>query len=192
MYEIKEEKRIFDNYFKVDEALVKHTSKEGKVTEFSKMKLIRKDASAVFIYNEETGKVIFVKQYRYAIANHVSEPVLEIAAGTIDEGELPLETAKREVLEECGYKVKDENIHLTSSFFVTPGYSSEVIYLYHATVTNEDKIHEGGGNETENENIEVVEIDYPEFLELLNNNKIDDGKTLIASLFASVKLHKLE
>ena len=71
------------------------------------------------------NKFIFEKQYRYAL----NEEIIEMPAGKLEEGEIPLEAAKRELLEETGYRPL-EMIHLGDSY-PTPGYSTEVIHLYY-------------------------------------------------------------
>lgn len=157
-------------------------SENGSKKQFDRLRVKRPDAVAVFIYNRESEKVILTRQFRYAIADKVKEPVLEIMAGKIDGSDSPLETAVREAEEECGYKVKKENLRPLAEFFASPGYTSEKFYLYYAEVTNTDKTSGGGGLADENEYIEIVELSYSEFIGLLEAGKIEDGKTLMAGL----------
>jgi len=154
---------------------------------FARLRLNREDASAVLILNTETDKIILTKQFRYAISSKIKEPIMEIVAGRIDEGEKPLQAAIREVEEEVGYRIRPENIQLLVSCFASPGYSSECFYIYYATVTNADKISEGGGLETENEYISVVEMDSKEFKSLIKTGNIKDAKTYIAGLYLALQ-----
>ena len=184
MYKLLSERTVFSDIFHLEEGRIQYTDEAGKPhKEFSRLRLNRQNASAVFIYNQETKKVVLVRQFRYAIAAKSPEPILEIMAGRISVGEDPLETALRESIEECGYRIRKENIQLLSSFFASPGYSSEKFFLYYATVTNADKVALGGGLEDEDEYIEVVEMTYPDFFKLLDENKIEDAKTLMAGLY---------
>lgn len=149
---------------------------------FSRLRINRPDASAVLVFNTETQKVILTRQFRYAISAKTKQPIYEIVAGKLDKGEDPLQAAIRETEEEIGYKVKPENIKHLVSCFASPGYSSEKFHLYYATVTNADKIHDGGGMKNENENIEVIELPLNEFNELIRSGKIEDAKTYVAGL----------
>ena len=187
MLHIKEEKCIYDNHFVIDEAVIAHTDNHGNTATFKRMKLQRQDAAVVFVYNTESRKVILTRQFRYAIAAKTKAPILEIVAGKVDGEEEPVQTAFREVEEEVGYRVKKENMQFICSFFASPGYSSEKFHFYHATVKNEDKGSRGGGLKQENEYIEIVEMDYNAFIQLVDENQIEDAKTLIAALH--IKLH---
>ena len=61
--------------------------------------ILHKGAAAIVPVDDE-GRIIFVRQYRHPIG----EELLEIPAGLLEEGEEPLESAKRELEEETGYK----------------------------------------------------------------------------------------
>ena len=68
--------------------------------------------------------VLLERQYRYPLRRHF----IELPAGKIEPGEPPLETARRELVEECGYEAA-EWWHL-ATLHPCIGYSDEVIELY--------------------------------------------------------------
>ncbi|MDQ3191667.1 MAG: NUDIX hydrolase [Bacteroidota bacterium] len=179
----------YNGFLKVEKAKIEFTDKQDKVQSFSRERVNREDAAGVFIYNKESGNVILTKQFRYAVADKTKGLVLEIMAGKVSSGEDPLETALRETIEECGYKVKKENINLIASVFTSPGYTSEKIYLYYAEVSNDDRVNEGGGLEDEHEFIDVIEMPLKTLLNLVDNGDIQDSKTLLTALW--VKVNKL-
>ncbi len=181
MVKILNEKIIFKDKLIIEKAEIKDEHNNN----FSRLRLKREDASAVLILNTETDKVILTKQFRYAISSKIKEQIIEIVAGKIDEGEEPLQAAIREVEEEVGYRIKPENIKLLVSCFASPGYSSEQFYIYYATVTNVDKISEGGGLKTEH--ISVVEMSSTEFKGLIKTGNIKDAKTYIAALYLALQ-----
>jgi nudix-type nucleoside diphosphatase (YffH/AdpP family) len=153
--------------------------------EFNRLRINREDASVILVVNTETKNVILTKQYRYAASSKSDGMILEIVAGKIDkEGEDPNETALREIEEEVGYKAKPENLHFLFSCFTSPGYTSERFNYFYATVTNDDKISEGGGLKDENEDIEVVEVGIEEFKRMIEKGGLDDAKTVTAGLYA--------
>jgi len=137
---------VYDGYFKVN----KHTIKDGN-NEYTREVFDRKNSVAGIVHDTVKDKYLFVKQYRPGADGEM----IEIVAGSMDiEGEKPEEALKREVTEEMGYKVDHMN-HL-KDFYLSPGGTSEVISLFYVEVS--EKISEGGG--IDNENIEVIEVDY--------------------------------
>jgi ADP-ribose pyrophosphatase len=181
--EVIAQKRVYDEYLKIDEGTVKETSETGEETTYSRFALTRPDAVAVLVYNSDTDEVVLVKQHRYPVDVHggVDGDLYEIVAGKMDEGEESKETALREVREEIGYDIKEDNMIFMSEYFPSPGYSSEKIYLYAATVTDEDKTSEGGGVEGEHENIEIHNIPATEFFNMIASGEIIDGKTIMGA-----------
>ncbi|MGZ3862240.1 MAG: NUDIX domain-containing protein [Bacteroidia bacterium] len=172
------EKTVFDDTFVI---------KKGEITTgdktFSKLYLKREDAVALFILNTDSDMVILTRQFRYPIAGKTKEHILEIVAGKIEGEDEPLLTALRETEEETGYKIEPRNIRPLFSCFSSPGYSAERFFIYYATVTNANKIAEGGGKKSENEYIEVVPIKRNEFFEFVKNGGIKDAKTLLAAMY---------
>lgn len=181
---ILQEQEVFNDTLIVQKALIKRRN-----SKYERVRLKRVDAVAVFLYNTDTKKVVLVRQFRYAISDKVKGPILEIMAGKIDGNDSPEATAIREAEEECGYRLDKKNLKLISEFFASPGYTSEKFYLYYCAVTNADKIAAGGGLAEENEDIEIVEMDYNDFMVKLDSGEINDAKTIIAGLY--VQLHGL-
>ena len=136
----------YDGYFKVN----KHTIKDGD-NEYTREVFERGNSVAGIVHNTVTDKYLFVQQYRPG----ADGPMIEIVAGSMDiPGEKPEECLKREVTEEMGYKV--DHINHLRDFYSSPGGTSEVVSLFYVEVS--EQIDLGGG--VDNENIEVVEVDY--------------------------------
>lgn len=165
--------------------------REGELSDggkhFKKLGVDREDAAAVLILNTDTNKVVLTKQFRYPLSFKISENILEIVAGKIDEDEEPVHAAIREAEEEAGYKIKKENIKLLLSCFSTPGYSGERFFIYYAIVTKADKVSEGGGKKDEHEHIEIIEMPRHEFDDLIRSGGIQDAKTYLAGLYLLMK-----
>jgi nudix-type nucleoside diphosphatase (YffH/AdpP family) len=183
MTTILKERIVFEGKLTLEEAQI-----EAKGKQFSRLRVNREDAVAVLILNEQSGKVILTRQFRYAIMDKTEQSILEIVAGKVNEEEDPLETAIRETEEETGYRIKKENTRLLLSCFTTPGYSSERLFIYSTHVTNADKVSEGGGLQEENENIEVVEMELSEFIGQIRKGRFNDAKTYLAGMH--LLLHK--
>ena len=120
----------------------------------------------------EAGKVLLIKQYRYP----VDEVIYEIPAGKLELDEDVVDCAGRELREETGYSA--EKFTKLFEFFPTPGYSTETIYIYQA-----EDLRFVGRDLEEGEYIEVVPKSREELRELLKAGKIKDSKTLIAVMY---------
>jgi len=180
--ELISERRVYDEYLKIDEGTVKETSDTGEEETYKRFALTRPDAVAVLIYNADTDKVILVKQHRYPVQVHgIDGDIYEIVAGKMDGDEAPSDTAIREAMEEVGYEIKEDKMIFMSEYFPSPGYSTEMIHLFAATVTNEDKKSDGGGVEGEHENINIIEVPAPEFFNMISTGEIVDGKTIMGA-----------
>lgn len=175
------EERDYDKYFKIDKATIKETSESGEETTYNRFKLTRPNAVAVILYNSDDDTVVLIKQHRYPTHEKVNGDIYEIVAGKMDEGEDPAQTAIREVEEEVGYKIPEDKLIYMSNFFASPGYSSEIIYLYAASVTNSDRISGGGGLQGEHENIEIHHVPVAEFFNMFVTGEIIDAKSIIGA-----------
>ncbi|HOK29520.1 MAG TPA: NUDIX hydrolase [bacterium] len=113
------------------------------------------------------NKVFLVRQYRHP----AGEVLWEIPAGIFGEGETPEECAIRELREETG--LFPLNLVRLGEVFVSPGCSTEKIYLFYA-----DKFKSDPLPKDEDENIEVGEFDIDTFRDMIEEGKIRDGKTL--------------
>lgn len=122
-------------------------------------------------------KFIFEKQYRYAL----QEEIVEMPAGKLEKGEVPLEAAKRELLEETGYRPL-EMIHLGDSY-PTPGYSAEVIHLYYCPKAVKEMRHLDS-----DENIELIYLSLKEIEKMVADNTIKDSKTVSAIYLYKTKI----
>ena len=112
------------------------------------------------------GSVVLVRQYRHPIGGEL----LEIPAGKVDPGEEPLEAAKRELLEETGYRAASWT-HL-ARFYIAPGYSNELMDLFLAEGL--EKAGEFDAREIE----ELVVLSRAEVREWLREGKFEDVKTI--------------
>lgn len=118
-------------------------------------------------------KFIIEKQYRYAL----DQEIYELPAGKLEEGEVPIEAAKRECLEETGYKPL-EMIHL-GDMSPTCGYSSEIIHFYYCPKSVKAERHLDS-----DEVIDIMYMSLEEIEALIKEDKIVDSKILaVLSLY---------
>ncbi len=133
-----------------------------------KREIVEHSGGACVLYVKE-GKVLLVRQYRYAYG----ESLYEIPAGKLERGEDPILAAKRELEEEAG--VLADDLRLLYVLYPTPGYTNEKIYIYHALSANEGRVHLDEG-----EFLDVEYIPLEKAKEMLKNGEIKDAKTIVA------------
>lgn len=133
---------------------------------------------AVAMINDE-GKFFMVEQYRYA----QQKVLLEYPAGKMERGEDPLETAKREIIEETGYSGKDF-VYL-GRMVPTGAYLEEKIEMYMATT---DQYL--GQNLDVDEFVSVSTKLIDELIEMIMNREIEDGKTIAMTFMIKEMLER--
>lgn len=125
--------------------------------------------------NPKDPEIILIRQYRHAVGQFL----LELPAGRIEPKEAPLAAAKREMIEETGFRAKRWT--MLTKYFASPGFLGESMQIYLAR-----DLREGTANPEEDEHIEIVRTPLSQALALIAAKKIHDGKTLIGvSLYAA-------
>lgn len=174
-----EEEVIFDEFFTVKRASLRHEKFDGSMSEeLRRYSFEKNDAVAALIYHREKDAVLLVRQHRYPPMKHGLGWLVEVVAGGVNEGESPDQAIRREIEEEAGYRVQAcTPIH---DMYVSPGVFSERIKLYMAEVSGEDRINGGGGADDEDEDIELVWIRGEDVEGWLARNRVLDAKTIVA------------
>ncbi len=134
---------------------------------------------AVAIVAVDNGKILLERQYR-----HTARKVLwEVPAGTREEGEEPEDCALRELEEETGYKAN--TIRRLFQFYAAPGYSKEIIHVFLA-----EGLRRGRPNPDDDESVETVPVPLEEALRMIEENAIEDSKSIAALLYYSCFVKK--
>jgi len=185
--QIQQKKRILDDFFKVDEVHLRYERFDGQMSPLvRRLNFERGDSVAVLLFNPKSQHILLVNQFKYPAYEKGPGWIMETVAGMIDANESSENAAHREVEEETGYKVgKLEHI---STFYVSPGGSSERIILYYAEVDETNKIGTGGGDAREDEDIMLVELSLPEALNRIQSGEIVDAKTIVGILWLQNRL----
>jgi ADP-ribose pyrophosphatase len=144
--------------------------------------VIRHNGSVVILAVDESVNpadpdVILERQYRHAAGQFL----FELPAGKIDAGEAALAAAKREMIEETGYRAKKWKMLV--KYFASPGFLGEWMQIYLA-----QEIRAGEAQPEADEQIEVLRVPLSEAMKMVAEGKIHDGKTLIGlSLYDSAR-----
>lgn len=142
----------------------------------SKREIVRHQGAVAVIPVTAEGKIIMVEQYRKPL----EKSIIEVPAGKLEAGESPDVTAIRELEEETGYTTKPENLTFVDSFYTSPGFADEIMYIYFT-----DKLEklEKPVEVDDDEFLELVEMSLDEALEAMKEQRIHDAKTNYAMMY---------
>ena len=154
---------------KVVELKVEQVVEPGDVR--TTREVVYHSGSVVVIPHLPDGRLILVRQYRHA----VKETLWELVAGGMERGETPRQSARRELMEEAGYRAR--LLKPLLEFYPSPGILSEKMHLVDASDLTPSK-----GQPDADERIEVGFFTVNKVKEMIRNNEIRDAKTLVGIL----------
>jgi ADP-ribose pyrophosphatase len=140
----------------------------------AKLEMVHHPGGAAIVALDDMGRVCLVRQYRHAANGYI----WEFPAGKIDNKEPPLQTAQRELEEEAGRRAREWRS--LGDFLPSPGFLTEVVYLFLATGLTEVS------NRLEaSEVLEAHWLPFDEVLRMAHSGELRDGKSLAALLRAA-------
>ena len=128
--------------------------------------------SVVILAHAGDGRIVLVRQYRYP----AREFLWELIAGGLEPGEKPLAAARRELLEETGYRAR--KCRLLFDFFPSPGILTEKMFLVEATELTRSIAHPDP-----DERIEVGHFTPVQLMKMIKSGRIRDAKTLVGLMW---------
>ena len=145
----------------------------------------RGNGAAILLYNKVQKTVILTSQFRMPtyINGNETGMMIEACAGLLDEDN-PEDCIRRETEEETGYIVSE--VHKVLEVYMSPGSVTEILYLFVAEYSKEQKITEGGGLEHEEEDIDVLELPFEEAIHMVKTGEIKDAKTVLLLQYAQI------
>ena len=133
--------------------------------------VVRHKGAVAVLAVDKNGEAFFVRQFRYPIGQELPE----VPAGKLEAGEIPLECAKRELLEECG--VSAESWTELGPVYISPGFCDEVIWFFFAK-----DLSMKGQRLDEDEFLDVIKMPFAEALEKAKTGFFRDAKTQLIVL----------
>ncbi|MFT5861388.1 MAG: GDP-mannose pyrophosphatase NudK [Flavobacteriales bacterium] len=179
---------LSDNWYTLRKVTYEFQNKEGNWETHKREVYDRGSGATILLYNSDSKKVVLTRQFRLPTYVNGNEDglLIEACAGLLD-ADNPEDCIRKETEEETGYKVTDVKKIFES--YMSPGSVTEILYFFVAKYTQEMKVSDGGGIAEEQENIEVLELDFEEAYAMIAAGAIKDGKTIMLLQYA--KINKL-
>jgi nudix-type nucleoside diphosphatase (YffH/AdpP family) len=179
---------LSDNWYVLKKTTFDLRRRDGTWQTQSRETYDRGNGAAILLYNRERQTVVLTRQFRYPVYVNgcVNGMLIEACAGLLDR-EDPETCIRREVEEETGYHLSQ--VSKLFEAYMSPGSVTEKLYFFAAEYEMRSDVAQGGGDASEGEDIETLEMTFDEALRRVTSGEIQDGKTIL--LLQHAKLTKL-
>ncbi|MES2646786.1 MAG: NUDIX domain-containing protein [Bacteroidota bacterium] len=137
-----------------------------------------KDGVTILLYNKQQRTILLTRQFRLStyLNKNATGFLIESCAGALDEDD-PEACVMREVQEETGFEVT--GLSKAFSAYMSPGNSTEILHYFIGTYSKNRKPAKGGGKSEEQEDIEVLELDFDHAFGMIGTGEIKDANTIL-------------
>jgi GDP-mannose pyrophosphatase NudK len=185
---IVEEKVLSDNWYVLRRFTFDYQKKDGTWERQAREAYDRGNGATILLYNRPEQKVILTRQFRLPtyINGNPTGMLIEACAGLLDKDN-PEDCIRRETEEETGYQI--EEVQKVFEAYMSPGSVTELLHFFVGEYSKAMRVSDGGGHDDEQENIEVLEMDFDEAVAMIRRGTIRDAKTIMLLQYAQI--HKL-
>lgn len=178
-------KLLSDNWYTLNKFTYDFKLNSGKWIEQQRECYDRGNGAAILLYNKDKGTVVLTKQFRMPtyINGNNDGFMVEACAGLLDDDN-PEDCIRKEAEEETGYRISEVTKVLEA--YSSPGSVTEILHFFVAEYSAEMKVSEGGGVQSETEDIEVLELPFSDALKMIVSGEIVDMKTIILIQYAQI------
>lgn len=179
---------LSNNWYTLKKITYEYFKKDGTRQTQTREAYDRGNGATILLYNKAQQTVILTSQFRMPtfVNGNKTGMLIEACAGLLDNDNAE-DCIRRETEEETGYKIT--NIKKIFEAYMSPGSVTEMLYFFIAGYSKEMKVHEGGGLDHEQEDIEVLELPFNTALQMIDTGEIKDAKTII--LLQYIRLHNI-
>jgi len=175
---------LSNNWYTLKKITYDFQRKNGQWVSQSREAYDRGNGATILLYNKEKKTVILTRQFRLPsyINGNESGMLIETCAGLLDKDN-PEDCIRRETEEETGYKVS--SVKKVFEVYMSPGSVTEILFFFIAEYSKNMKVNEGGGVD-DDEDIEVLEVDFEKAYSQIHTGEIKDAKTIILLQYAKL------
>jgi len=175
---------LSDNWYVLRKVTFDYRLKNGTWQTQNREAYDRGNGAVILLYNNSTKTVILTQQFRMPtyLNGNESGMLIEACAGLLDKDNAE-DCIKKETQEETGYEI--HKIQKVFEVYMSPGSVTELLYFFVAEYSKDQKTNDGGGV-AEEEEIEVLELEFKEALHMITTGEIKDAKTIMLLQYAQI------
>lgn len=176
---------LSDNWYTLNKVTYDYQRSDGEWETHSREAYDRGNGATILLYNKEQGTVVLTRQFRLPtyVNGNDSGMLIEACAGLLDKDNAE-DCIRKETEEETGYRIS--KVQKVFESYMSPGSVTEILYFFVAEYDSEMKVSDGGGLDEEQENIEVLELDFEDAYNMIGSGEIKDGKTIMLLQYAKL------
>ncbi|WP_034916288.1 GDP-mannose pyrophosphatase NudK [Erwinia sp. 9145] len=169
-------KILSENWFVLRNFTYDLTTRDGSTLRHKREVYDRGNGATILLYNREKNSVILTRQFRIAtwVNGNESGFLIETCAGLLD-NDTPEDCIRKEAVEETGYEVGE--VEKIFEMYMSPGGVTELLHFFAAEYHDALRANAGGG--VEDEDIDVIEVTFPQAWAMVKQGKIKDAKTVM-------------
>ena len=185
---VREVRLLSDNWYVLQATPVDWRRADGSWQTQSRETYDRGNGAALLAYNLAARTVVLTRQFRYpAYVNGHDGLLVEAPAGLLDDA-TPEERIRAEVEEETGYRLGA--IRKIFECFMSPGSVTEKLHFFVAEYDAAMRVGDGGGLESEGEEIAVLELPFDQAMTMIETGEIADDKTIMLLQYAALNIFR--
>jgi GDP-mannose pyrophosphatase NudK len=176
---------LSDNWYTLRKVIFEYRTATGVWQKQTREAYDRGNGATILLYNKAQQTVILTRQFRLPsfLNGNADGMLIEACAGLLD-NDHPDDCIRRETEEETGYKISA--VQKIFEAYMSPGSVTEILHFFVAAYEKNMKIGEGGGHPNEQENIEVLELDFAAAVQMIATGEIKDAKTIMLLQYAQL------
>jgi len=176
---------LSDNWYVLNKLTYEYQKEDNTVETHIREVYDRGNGAAILLYNSTQKTVILTRQFRLPsyLNGNKTGMMIEVCAGLLDKDH-PEQCIIRETEEETGYRLS--KVQKVMETYMSPGAVTEILYLFVGEYDATMKVSEGGGVDSEQENIEVLEYTFDEAFAMIQTGEIKDAKTIMLLQYAKI------
>jgi GDP-mannose pyrophosphatase NudK len=175
---------LSNNWYTLRKVSFDFLQKNGTWQNQSREAYDRGNGAVILLYNDESKTVILTRQFRMPtyLNGNPDGMMIEACAGLLD-ADNPEDCIRKETQEETGYKI--EEVERIFEAYMSPGSVTEILYFFVAKYSKNQKVNDGGGVEEEEE-IDVLQLDFKNAINMIKTGEIKDAKTIMLLQYAQI------
>jgi nudix-type nucleoside diphosphatase (YffH/AdpP family) len=176
---------LSDNWYVLKKATFDYRRPDGSWQRQHREVYDRGNGATILLYNRAGNTVVLTRQFRFPtfVNGNADGMLIEACAGLLDKDD-PVTCIRREAEEETGYRVGA--VQQVFETFMSPGSVTERLFMFVGEYEARDKVGHGGGEAHEGEDIEVLELAFPQALAMVRSGEIRDAKTIMLLQHAQI------